>query len=87
MAILVTHRNAVHSTRLTKGNSKLNTTTKSTNKEKLADARYRQKISQQVMLLEREKVSGKIDWHSRKHLATDAACVATFWDSENKTKK
>ena len=45
-------------------------------KEMDADARYRKKVSQMVMLLEREKSTG-IDWHSRCHLAQDAACVAT----------
>ena len=42
-----------------------------------ADARYRKKVSQMVMLLEREKASGVIDWHSRAHLAADAHCQAT----------
>ena len=41
------------------------------------DARYRKKVSQMVMLLAREKETGKIDWHSREHLARDALCVAT----------
>ena len=44
-------------------------------KDKL-DARFRKKISQLIMLMEREKASGKIDWHSRNHLASDAARAA-----------
>jgi len=56
-----------------------------TQKELQADARFRKKVSQLVMLVEREKREGKIDWHSRNHLAGDAHCVATALDSLKKS--
>ena len=55
-------------------------------KESEADKRFRKKVSQMVMLLEREKVAGKIDWHSREHLSGDAHCVATAINSYVKSK-
>jgi hypothetical protein len=51
--------------------------------EKL-DARFRKKISQLVMLLAKEKETGKIDWHSRAHLSRDLSAVAIASNEKSK---
>ena len=48
------------------------------------DSRFRKKVSQIIMLLENEKKSGKIDWHSREHLVRDAGAVATAANDKSK---